>query len=161
MRVIGRVISLFAGALFVTSVVSAIAALVTKRRFVPLDAPDADEVRVRAIFEPLTFRSTARGFRGGTVDCWYGGGVIDLRDAILDPAGALLRVRAIFGGGQILVPETWEVTLNVRGIGGASDARPRVERPADAAHLTVEGVVVFGGFAVMSEVPGQEALAAV
>jgi predicted membrane protein len=159
MKAIGRVFALFAAALMVTSVVSAIAALVTKRRIVPLDAPDADEIRVRAIFEPLTFRSTATSFRGGSVDCWYGGGVVDLREATLDPSGAVLKVRAIFGGGQILVPETWAVTLNVRGVGGLSDVRP-VDRAAEAPHLTIEGLVLFGGFAVMSEMPGAQVPAA-
>jgi len=160
MKAFGRVFALFAAALMVTSVVSAIAALVTKRRIVPLDAPDADEVRVRAIFEPLTFRSTATSFRGGTVDCWYGGGVIDLREATLDSAGAALKVRAIFGGGQILVPETWAINLNVRGVGGVSDVRPKVDRAAEAPHLTIEGLVLFGGFAVMSELPGVQIPAA-
>jgi predicted membrane protein len=161
MKSIGRIGALFAAALMVTSVVSAIAALVTKRRIVPLDAADADEIRVRAIFEPLTFRSTATSFRGGSIDCWYGGGVVDLRQATLDPAGAVLRVRAIFGGGQILVPETWFVDLSVRGIGGASDVRPKVERTADAPRLTIEGLVLFGGFAVMSEMAGQEEVPAI
>src|SRR5437762_12851184 len=109
MKAFGRVFALFAAALMVTSVVSAIAAVLTKRRIVPLDAADADEVRVRAIFEPLTFRSTAPSFRGGTVDCWYGGGVIDLREATLDPSGAQLQVRAIFGVGEIVVPDSWQV----------------------------------------------------
>src|SRR5438034_9256734 len=115
MKAFGRVFALFAAALMVTSVVSAIAALVTKRRIVPLDAPDADEVRVRAIFEPLTFRSTATSFRGGTVDCWYGGGVNERREATVDLDGAALKVRASFGGGQNLVPGTWAVKPNVRG----------------------------------------------
>ena len=157
MRVIGRLIGLFWAALMLASVVGTIAARAAKRRIVPVEEPDADEVAVTAFFEPLSFRSTAASFRGGTIDCWYGGGAIDLRDAVLDPAGASLRVRAIFGGAQILVPETWRVTSRVFGLGGVGDARPRVELAADAPHLTIEGVAIFGGFAVMSEMPEAQA----
>jgi len=33
------------------------------------------------------------------------GGTLDLRDATLDPAGATLRASALFGGGNLIVPE--------------------------------------------------------
>jgi hypothetical protein len=156
MRFIGRAFRFFWGAFMIGSVLAAIAARVAKQRIAAIDTPDADEIRVAAIFEPLSFHSTATSFRGGSVDCWYGGGVIDLRDAVLDPAGASLRVRAIFGGGQILVPETWRVTSHVMGIGGLGDARPHVEPAADAPHLSIEGIALFGGFAVMSELSEAE-----
>jgi hypothetical protein len=152
MRVIGRLIALLWVGLVLAAIFGTIAARAAKRRIVPLDTPDADEIRIAAIFEPVSFRSTATSFRGGTIDCWYGGGVIDLREATLDPAGARLRVKAVFGGGQILVPEAWRVTARVLGIGGLGDARPHVERPEDAPHLTIEGTAVFGGFGVMSEI---------
>ena len=69
-------------------------------------------VRLVAIFSPVAFHSTASAFRGGTLDCWYGGGIVDLRDATLDPAGARLEVKAVFGGAQIVVPATggWRST---------------------------------------------------
>jgi len=153
MRIIGRLLGLAALGLGLSAIAGAIGARAAKRRIVPLDAPDADDVRLVAIFEPLSFRSSAASFRGGTVDCWYGGGVIDLRDATLDPAGARLQVKAVFGGGQILVPETWQVHVRVVGVGGAGDARPAVERPADAPHLTIEGSAIFGGFGVSTELP--------
>jgi hypothetical protein len=157
MRVIGRVIMLLWGAVTLASRVGMIPARLAKRRIVPTEAPDADEVVITAIFEPITFRSVASSFRGGTFDCWYGGGVLDLRDATLDPAGAHLQVRAVFGGGQILVPEAWRVSSKVLGIGGLGDTRERIERATDAPHLTIEGLAIFGGFAIMSEMPEAEA----
>ena len=153
MRFIGRVIALLGLGVVLSAIVGAIAARSAKGRIVPIDAPDADEIALVAVFEPLSFRSTARSFRVGTVDCWYGGGVIDLREATLDPAGARLRVKAVFGGGQILVPDTWRVDLNVQGIGGIGDSRPHADRPADAPHLTIEGIAIFGGFGVATDMP--------
>ncbi|HEY7130664.1 MAG TPA: hypothetical protein VH440_00350 [Candidatus Limnocylindrales bacterium] len=153
MRVLGRLVATLVAGFILTMIVAAIAAVSAKRRLVPLDDPEADDVRLVAIFEPLAFRSTAAGFRGGTVDCWFGGGVIDLRDATLDPAGATLRVRSIFGGAQVVVPDSWRVTIAVTGPGGAGDTRSATDRPAEAPHLTLEGLVAFGGFGISSDLP--------
>ena len=66
-------------------------------------------------------------------------------------------MRAVFGGGQILVPAGWRVVTSVRGLGGISDSRPPQGRAEDAPELTIEGMVVAGGFAVMSEIDDDEA----
>ena len=113
--VVGWIVGMIAGSL---------AALSMKRRLVPTTDESADEIVAVAIFAPLAFHSTATAFRGGALECWYGGGVLDLRDAVLAPEGATLRVRAVFGGGQILVPADWHVVIRVRGMGGIGDTRP-------------------------------------
>jgi len=153
MRVIGRLIGLLMSLMIGAMIAGAIGAGAVKRRIVPVDDPGSDEIRLASIFGPLAFRSTATSFRGGTVDCWYGGGSIDLRGATLDPAGATLRVRAVFGGGTVVVPGDWDVTVRISGIGGAGDGRPKTERAADAPHLTITGIVAFGGFGIVSELP--------
>jgi hypothetical protein len=131
----------------------AVVAVAMKRQLVPREDEDADEVAIVAIFGPMAFHSRATAFRGGTVDCWYGGGVVDLRDATLDPAGATLTVRAIFGGGQILVPDGWQVESAVSGIGALRDMRASSARTPDAPRLIIEGLVLFGGFGVTADIP--------
>ncbi len=153
MRIVGRIIAVLWVGLMVAMAGAALAALNVKRRIVPMAEPDADEVRLAAIFEPIAFESRATSFRGGEVDLWFGGGIIDLRKATLDPAGARLQVRAIFGGSQILVPADWQVTTNVVGMGGAGDGRPKADRPIDAPQLTVDGVAFFGGIGITSDIP--------
>ena len=153
MNTVRRLLALFTGGLMLASVVGLFFAKAAKQRIKVIDAPDADEVRLAAIFQPMHFRSTATRFRGGTVDCWYGGGVIDLRDAVLDPGGARLDVRAVFGGAQIVVPAAWRVSSKVVGIGGLGDERPRVEYEAEAPQLTIDGLAMFGGFGVTTELP--------
>lgn len=145
----------FGGMLFAV-IFGLIGARAAKRRIVPVEAADADEIRISGIFEPKVFRSTAKHFKGGAADFWFGGGVIDLREAVLDPSGARLQVRGVFGGGQIVVPETWHVTSHVIGLGGLGDSRPHAELAADAPHLIIEGRVLFGGFAITSEITEQE-----
>jgi hypothetical protein len=157
MNVIGRLLALVASAFALTAIGAAVAARAMKERIVPVDSPDAPEVTLRAIFEPISFRSNSTMFRGGTLECWFGGGLIDLRDAILDPGGARLEVRAVFGGGQIVIPESWRVTTNVVGIGGLGDGRSQIQRPVTAPLLVIDGNVLFGGFGVTSVLSEQGA----
>ena len=154
MRGIGRLLAVLTAGMVASMVVAAIAAVSAKRHLVPIDDPEADEVQLVAIFDQLAFRSDARSFRGGTVDCWFGGGAVDLRDATLDAAGATLRVRTIFGGGQIVVPESWRVVNDIVVVaGGVADTRPPADRSDDAPELRLEGVAAFGGFVITSELP--------
>jgi predicted membrane protein len=153
MKIIGRAISFLFAASILAGIASAIAAVAMKQRLPRVEDPEADEVHLVAVFEPIAFASRAASFRGGTLDTWYGGGVVDLRDAVPDPAGAVLQVRAVFGGVQLVVPETWRVTIGMTSIfGGVGDTRSSDERPADAPRLILEGVAVFGGVGITSSV---------
>ena len=143
--------------LFVTWVVVQTAgvafALRRKRDAVDVPDPASDEVALSSIFGPLEFTSTAPGFRGGRLSCLYGGGTLDLRGAVLAAGGATLRVQALFGGAQILVPASWRLDVNVIGLGGVADSRPRIDRPVDAPTLSIQGWAMFGGFGIASEGP--------
>ena len=119
--------------------------------------PGADDVVLVGIFGPLDFASTARGFRGGTVETWFGGGDIDLRGAVLDPGGADLRLRAVFGGGQIVVPDRGGSSIAMRGLGGVGDTRIG-RRPAGRRRpeLRIDATVLFGGFGITSDAPERD-----
>lgn len=132
-----------------------------KRRDVAPPDPAADEVDIVASFAPLEFHSESQAFRGGTVTTWFGGGTLDLRDATLDPAGATIHANALFGGGNLIVPETWNVETRLMGIGGAGDGRPKSERAADAPTLRLEGTAWFGGWGITSADPEDVAADAV
>jgi hypothetical protein len=153
---LGRLFRLVIIGWFVGMIAAAFAALSLRRRLNPTLDESADEITAVAIFGPLAFHSTSQAFRGGEVECWYGGGVIDLRDAQLAPEGATLRVRAIFGGGQIVVPPTWKVVARVTGLGGIQDIREARGHAAIDPELVIEGTLVAGGFAVSSEVAEEQ-----
>ena len=150
-----RAISFLLLGWFVFIVGAVIYAATRRREALPQD-PASDEVDLVATFGPLEFHSESGAFKGGTVTTWFGGGTLDLRDATLDPAGATLQTSALFGGGNLIVPETWNVETKIVGIGGAGDGRPDVERPADAPTLRLEGTAIFGGWGITSEAPGEE-----
>lgn len=121
-----------------------------KRRDVELPDPAADEVDLVASFGPLEFHSEAAAFRGGSVTTMFGGGELDLRDATLDPAGATLQIKTLFGGGNLVVPEAWNIETKLSGIGGVGDGRAKVERSPDAPTLRLEGTNWFGGWGITS-----------
>jgi hypothetical protein len=154
---IGRIIRRILFAFVAIMGISAIAATIAKRNVVSSGGPDSDEIRLAAIFDSVDLASRATSFRGGSLLCWFGGGTVDLRGATLDPAGARLTVRAIFGGGLLVVPDDWQVDLQVIGImGGVGDGRDVRGRPADAPRLIVDGVAFFGGFGISARPPDRD-----
>jgi len=156
---IGRLIRAILGGSIVALASTIVGAAVAKRRIPSVGTAQDNEVALVAIFEPLAFESHATAFRGGSVLLWFGGGDVDLRGVRLDPAGASLTVRTIFGGGRLLVPEAWDVELQVRAMfGGVADMRPAFERAPDAPRLIVDGLTLFGGLAIFTSKPEVDAL---
>jgi predicted membrane protein len=153
LKAISRLLILALAAWF-SFLIAALILAATKRRDVVPQDPGSDTVDLVATFGPLDFRSESQAFKGGNVTTWFGGGTVDLRDALLDPAGATIHANALFGGGSLIVPETWNVETKLVGIGGAGDARARIDRSPDAPTLRLEGTAVFGGWGIMSEAPG-------
>ena len=114
---IRRLIRLVVVGWFVSMIVGAIAAMQAKRTIGPDTDEGADEFMASAIFGPLVYRGTANHLREGRLECWYGGGVLDLRDATLAPDGATLHCP-----GDL----RWRPDLRPRGLaGGHVDPRPR------------------------------------
>jgi hypothetical protein len=133
---------------------TAVAARIARDRIVSIGGPDSDEIDLAAVLQPIALDSRARAFRGGRVLAWFGGVDVDLRGATLDPTGARLTFRAIFGGGRVIVPAEWRVSIQVISVfGGAVDARSAEERGGDSPLLVIDGLAVFGGVAVVSEKP--------
>jgi hypothetical protein len=155
MRTITRIFGWVITSVVVASVASALAVAATKRRIVVED-PEANEIHLVAALEPIRYVSRSTAFRGGSVEAWYGGGIVDLRHAELDPAGARLTIRTVFGGFEVAVPEEWRVVATVQGIGGVGDNRPHVERAKDAPTLTIDGTALFGGIGIVSVVTEDE-----
>ena len=112
---------------------------------------DSDELDLVTIFDGVELTSRATSFRGGSWITMFGGGELDLRGATLDPSGATLRVRAIMGGGDVQVPDGWNVELHSKAImGGAGMHRPTATDDPYAPTLRIEALAVMGGFGVTS-----------
>ncbi len=152
MGLLRRVLRLLFAFTVAAWVASAAWAVASRRRFVASGTPESDRIELGAFFDQLEFRSRAAAFQGGSVRCGFGGGVLDLSEATMDPTGAALHLTAIFGGGQILVPASWRVEVHGLGLfGGIVDARPDGARPDHGPVLVIEGIAFFGGFVVQAQ----------
>jgi hypothetical protein len=154
MRVIGGLLRTFIVLSIMAGIASAIGAFYAKSRLLSKGEPADDELDLVAIYEALNLASTAPALRRASYTAWYGGGTLDLRAATLDPAGATLTVRAIFGGFRLVVPATWRVELNTVGVfGGVGDGRQRNLIATEGPVLRIDGFAIFGGVGIVSEAP--------
>jgi len=92
-------------------------------------------------------------FRGGKVTAVFGGAEIDLTKSTLAPGSNILEIACVFGGITIIVPDEWDIKIEVTPVlGGFGDERKlkpgRVAEPGK--QLIIKGAVVFGGGEVKS-----------
>lgn len=151
-RLLRGVIRVFA-LLFITStvfgMVSAAVAAVTRRRIRTTEDGASNEPTAAAVFAGERFESHAPALRGGRVVTWFGGHDVDFRGATLDPAGATLDLRTMYGGTQVAVPEGWRVRSHVRSIFGGTQVDVHdADLPPDAPLLELRGFSVFGAVRV-------------
>jgi len=88
---------------------------------------------------------TSKEFQNGEITAFMGGGKLDLREAA--PAGgqAVLNVFALMGGFEIIVPETWSLSLEVMPFMGGIEDKTRTPANPSAPRLVLRGFVMMGG----------------
>lgn len=133
------------------ALVSVAIALYVKLTHPSVGDEESDEIELVTIFGDCNLTSRASSFRGGSWITMFGGGELDLRQATLDPSGATLRVNAIMGGGDVQVPDGWNVELSSKALmGGAGAHRPLATDDPYAPTLRIEARAIMGGFGVTS-----------
>ncbi|HET9994836.1 MAG TPA: DUF5668 domain-containing protein [Candidatus Acidoferrum sp.] len=106
-----------------------------------------------AIFSGLERRMTTQDFQGGHVTAIFGGIELDLTEANMQAEEATLEVNAIFGGAEIRVPDSWQVSYRGGPIFGGVEDKTRIRRSEDIAGgkpkvLHITGLVAFGGLEI-------------
>jgi predicted membrane protein len=108
----------------------------------------ADMIDYVNIFSGAERQLITNNFLGGKVTSIFGGGEVDLTRSSLAPGDNVIEITCIFGGTTLIVPENWNVILNVTPIlGGFSDSR-RIGSDVikdTTRSLTIRGTVIFGG----------------
>ena len=91
-------------------------------------------------------------FRGGHINCIFGGSEVDLTQATLADGVSELEVNTIFGGVTLIVPADWRVQLKMTSImGGFSDKRSYIKENTDPSRiLIIKGSTIFGGGEIKS-----------
>jgi predicted membrane protein len=111
----------------------------------------SDEFRRMVIFDGLDFASRAGGLRSGEVSVFLGGAKLDLREAVIDGAGARIHVENTLGGLAVTVRDDWAVTVNEMVVGGGEvevRVTPLDELPEDAPKLELDIITRLGGTVV-------------
>ena len=79
--------------------------------------------------------------------CVFGGGELDLTEAVLTSQETVINAACIFGGLEITVPDGVVVRGEIVGIFGGSEM-PGDVAPAGAPVIVVKGAAIFGGVEV-------------
>lgn len=87
--------------------------------------------------------------------CVFGGGEMDLTEAVLTAQETVINAVCIFGGLEITVPDGMVVRSEVVGIFGGSET-PGDVTPPGAPVLVVKGAAVFGGVQVKRAKSGKK-----
>ena len=106
-----------------------------------------------AIFSGLERRVTTQDFRGGHVTAIFGGIELDLSEANIQGDEATLEVNAIFGGAEIRVPNSWQISYSGSPVFGGVEDKTRVRSSDEVSAsktkvLNITGTVIFGGLEI-------------
>lgn len=107
-----------------------------------------DYIDLVHIFSGGERQIVSENFKGGKVTAVFGGSEIDLTKARLAPGVYELELACVFGGTTIIVPDDWNVKIEVVPVlGGFTDGRKlHPGRTIDMSRqLVIKGAIVFGG----------------
>ncbi|MEN8139539.1 MAG: DUF5668 domain-containing protein [Bacteroidota bacterium] len=90
---------------------------------------------------------TSKVFRGGRITSIFGGSEVNFKSADIAEENAVVDVFTIFGGTKLIVPNDWNVQIDVIAIfGGFTDKRfISAESNSSDKILFVKGFTMFGG----------------
>ena len=124
---------------------------VKRQRKVPPELQKSREFALgTAILSAFNYRPSGGQFNGGAITAIFGGFDLDLRQTTMKHDSARVDVFVLCGGGEIIVPEGWEVAVQVSAIVGAVDSKKLDPPLTDAKRpkLLITGTVLFGGIEV-------------
>lgn len=113
---------------------------------------DDGYVHEENIFSGGKHRIMHQVFRGGHINCIFGGSELDLTQATLPEGITELEINTIFGGVTLIVPADWRIQLKMTSImGGFADKRTYIKESPDPSRLlVVKGSTIFGGGEIKS-----------
>lgn len=129
-------------------------------RFLESSEPSSKEVTEKGslelnyVFSGTDRKVRARNFKGGEINAVFGGFKLDFTRAEMETDKAVLEANVVFGGGEIIVPESWLVVMETSGVFGSFEDKSRHYQP-DAAQplktIIIRGSAVFGSVVVKND----------
>jgi hypothetical protein len=129
-----------------------IKALKQSRGIPPELVRSEDFLQGTAIFGGFKRRVLTQTFKGGELTAIFGGFEVEMQQAALESNQARMDVFVLFGGGELRVPEGWEVANRATAMFGAlNDKTHHGPNPTEGRpRLVVTGLILFGGLEVKS-----------
>jgi predicted membrane protein len=97
---------------------------------------------------------TSQSFKGGKVTTVFGGLNFDMLKAKMAPGDNQIDVFCLFGGMKLIVPEGWNVKIQVMSLFGGFSDKHRYKSSAlnteSESKLVITGTVIFGGGEIKS-----------
>ncbi len=116
------------------------------------DLKDGDDyIEAYAVFSGIKTMKLSKNFKGGEINCVFGGGEIDLTQSDIQDK-AIIELKLVFGGVKLLIPPHWVVQNEIAGVfHGVDDKRPWQTANIDAKKvLVLHGSCVFAGIEIRS-----------
>ncbi len=111
----------------------------------------ASDLHLFAVFAGHEVQNASPDFKGGQLTALFGGFEVDLRNARVVNRPAVIDITCVFGGGEITLPEEWNVeNRSVAIFGATEDSRSRSTEQSAEVDLIISGVVLFGGIEIKS-----------
>lgn len=115
--------------------------------------PSTATVTSQIINESIVFwgidkKVQSESFKGGKLDCVFGGGKLDLREVQIAPEGATLSLNCIFGGIEVLVSDQMRIQTDGSGAFGGWENNFRSSSDETLPILRLTGSAVFGGISI-------------
>lgn len=108
-----------------------------------------DTLQGTAIFGSFKRRPLSKAFRGGDLTAIFGGFETDLRGSTIAERDAVLDLFILFGGGEVQVPQGWDVDIRATALFGAVEDKTHHTIQEEGAparpKLILTGLVLFGG----------------
>jgi len=105
------------------------------------------------VFSGAKERLNMEVFRGGDVNCVFGGVELDFYDCQLAEGTNTLEINTVFGGAVLYIPKDWNVEVRRNQVfGGFDDNRPKPDFEIDKSRtLVIQASSVFGGGEIKSK----------
>jgi predicted membrane protein len=118
----------------------------------PVPPNEPGYVEMSCVFGGGNKKITSQNFKGGAIDCVFGGAEIDFMDAQLADGVHTLEISAVFGGVTLYIPAHWNVELRQNPVFGRfEDKRPRPTFEVNENRtLIINASAVFGGGEIKS-----------
>jgi len=114
---------------------------------------EAGYLELNYVFSGAKEKLSMEVFRGGEINCVFGGIELDFYDCQLAEGVSTLEMNTVFGGAVLYIPKEWNVVIRANQVlGNFVDNRSKFDSEIDKSRtLIIEASSVFGGGEIKSK----------